>query len=120
MGKLQTAAKVLRREGVSSLLHRSLHAAFERPIGYQRFTVIVLERGALRPPTSPAGISLSSRLATREDLESMRKAEGWRISDQKVEWHERGYRCFLSEVDGRMAGYTWAHDHPTALLIEGL
>lgn len=120
INKFRSAATLVRRFGILAPLHSSISRILERIVGYRRFNVIILERGALRPFNERSGTRLSSRLATRGDLESLIAQGDWGITEEKLAWMQCGYLCFLCEVDGRTAGYTWAHDQETAELIQGL
>jgi hypothetical protein len=82
--------------------------------------IIVLDRDQLKP-LDPAMIArFSSRLATLSDLEAMQDDPRFDLRPSKLNRFREGDSCLLSYVDGKLAGYTWAHTLGRPQLIPGL
>jgi hypothetical protein len=82
--------------------------------------IIVLERSALKPLKADALQRFSSKIATMEELEQLGRDPRWEIDKVKLGFASMGDTCILSFVDGKPAGYTWAHTLGRPELIPGL
>ncbi|HUL22613.1 MAG TPA: hypothetical protein VLZ10_14250 [Thermodesulfobacteriota bacterium] len=82
--------------------------------------IIVLNRENLRPLRPNNAYTLSTRIATWEDLEEMERQGSWEIEPRKLEFFNQGDTCLLSYVDHKLAGYTWAHANGRPELVPGL
>lgn len=82
--------------------------------------IIVLERVALKPLDPAAGRRFDSRVATEAELLAMSADPRWEIDETKLRFARTGDTCILSLVDGKPAGYTWAHTIGRPELIPGL
>jgi chemotaxis protein methyltransferase CheR len=118
--KAETAKVLLRRAGPSAVFLHAVQKAGGALFSYERLDIIVLAKEAVQPVNIRRPGVTSVRVAQRTDLEFMNKDGGWRLEDSKLEWPDLGYVCFLSELDGEVAGYTWAHGLPTATLMDDL
>jgi hypothetical protein len=97
------------RFGSVAALQYALYTLVNKAMFFECFHVIVLDRDRVRPLEPTPGHTLSYRLATLQDLESMRLEPRWDISDERMRFFKAGDCCVLSLVDGRLAGYTWVH-----------
>jgi len=82
--------------------------------------IIALERSDLKPLDAGKVCRLSTKMATRTDLEAMQEEGCWEINERKLEFFDHGDACLLSYVDGELAGYTWAHTRGCPEIIPGL
>lgn len=96
------------------------YRAANKIVNIQRFEIIVLRRENLVPLDHAMYSNISSRLATKDDLEQMISEGKWKITNELRESFRNGDSCLLSYVDGNMAGYTWVHTAGHPRLIPGL
>lgn len=82
--------------------------------------IIVLSREDVKPLDADKNQRLSTRMATRKDLEEMQEQGCWHLNRKKMEYFDQGDTCLLSYVDNNLAGYTWAHSNGRPELVEGL
>jgi hypothetical protein len=81
---------------------------------------VVLPRENLRP-VDPAGTAhITSRFATQEDIDSMQRDPRLKIYEPKITYFKQGDACLLTYIDGKLAGYAWAHTRGCPELIPGL
>jgi GNAT superfamily N-acetyltransferase len=118
--KVATAQTLMRRSGPASVLGQVMHNIMCTVMDCDRLDIIMLRRQALRPVRCDGTGTVSCRPACPSDLASMYDAGDWGIQEAKLAWPDLGYVCVLSEVDGQIAGYTWAHDLPVASLCSNL
>lgn len=118
--RAQAAREQLRRAGPRAALGLVFQKVAARLFRYERLDVVVLARETIRPIKSSRPGVTSVRVAERADIEFMHQAGDWWLGEEKIGWLDLGYVCFLSEVDGQIAGYTWAHNLPTATLLDDL
>lgn len=71
---------------------------------------IQLDRENLKPPNPARLHRLSTRIATREDIQEMEKQGCWQLPSKVFERFDRNNYCLLSYIDNNLAGYTWVLD----------
>jgi hypothetical protein len=118
--KLRNARVLHRRSGSKAVFGYLLHSVLIRVVDHDRLDVIVLRRSTPKVREPRCDVEISCRPAQAEDLRRMHDSGQWGIDEAKLRWPALGYMCLLSEVDGRIGGYTWAHTLPTAVLMDGL
>lgn len=82
--------------------------------------IIVLNRQNLRPLHPNNAYTLTTKIATWEDLKEMEREGYWEIERRKLDFFNQGDTCLLSYVDNKLAGYTWAHANGRPELVPGL
>ena len=101
-------------------LKHAVYRLINRFLYFDCLHIIVLDREDLRPLDPDRTDKLSTRIATLEDLEAMAKQGCWEINPTKMKFYHQGDTCLLSYVDGKLAGYTWAHTRGCPELVPGL
>jgi hypothetical protein len=97
------------RFGTGAAFRLALHNLINWLIFFETMDIIVLERDRLRPLDPALTRKLTSRLATRQDLEAMQALPQFDIQPAMIASFNAGDSCLLSYVDDKLAGYTWAH-----------
>jgi hypothetical protein len=118
--KLTAFLNARARFGTAAALRLALHHLVNTLIFFETMDIIVLERDRLRPLDPALTRKLTSRLATREDLEAMQAVPEFDIQPAMFSSLDDGDACLLSYADGKLAGYTWAHSLGRPELIPGL
>ena len=118
-GKLTSVAEVRRRFGVRAMCIHVLHELINRVVYFDILHIILLRRENLRPIENKGAGELTARLATLDDLHAMQADPKWDIDDAKLRYFAAGDHCLLSYVDGKLAGYTWAHTLGRPELVPG-
>jgi len=108
------------RFGTRAAMHHALFRLLDSVMLFKRMDIIVLERDHLQPLDPALTARFSSRLATLTELEAMQADPRLGIHAGKLQSFRAGDSCLLSYVDGRLAGYTWAHTLGHPELIPGL
>jgi len=117
---LQEFKEIRERFGFGPMAMLFVHRLINKLFYFERLNVIVLDRERLRPLKPNPSVQLTSRLATLQDLEALRKDPIWEVGDDKISYFHAGDSCLLSYVDGKLAGYTWAHTLGRPELIPNL
>jgi hypothetical protein len=113
-------AGVRAKFGAAAMWTEMFHVLVNRVVYFERLHVVVLNRDELKPFESAAKSHLTSRRATRKELQAMHDAPQWEINDTLLAHLNDGDECILSLVDGRAAGYAWAHLRGRPELMPGL
>lgn len=113
--------KVMReRFGVLAVIQHLLRRAINAVMFFEWMNIIVLDRDQLRTLDPKLTARLRSRLASIDDLHSMRANPKLDIDDEKFRLFDAGDSCLLCYADDKLAGYTWAHTQGCPELIPGL
>jgi hypothetical protein len=117
---LAVAHEIRTRFGWSAALQAHVFRMINKVMLFECLHIILLKHENVRPLKPNPGVTLTSRLATPEDLEALRADDVWEIDDNKMRYFRSGDSCLLSYADGKLAGYTWAHSGGTPELLSGL
>jgi len=108
------------RFGTAKTLQHAVFRLVNRFFYFDCLHIIVLNRENLTLLDPAKTRRLSTRIATREDLDEMQAQGCWNIDQRKIEYFNQGDTCLLSYVDNKLAGYTWAHAHGCPEFVAGL
>jgi hypothetical protein len=108
------------RFGTGASVQHALYRLLNLVMFFEWFNIIVLDRDHVRPLDPALTARFSSRLATVADLEAMQANLRLDIRSVSFEHLRAGDSCLLSYVDGKLAGYTWAHTLGRPELTPGL
>lgn len=108
------------RFGTGPALELVLHKLLNSVMMCEWMHIIVLDRDRMRPIDPALAARFTSRLATLADLEVMQADPRLNVRAASIERLRAGDDCLLSCVDGKIAGYTWAHTRGRPELIPGL
>ena len=117
---LQELKDVHSRFGFGAAVLFFCHRLINKIFYLERLNVIALDRDRLRPLKPNPGATLTSRLATLQDLEALHPDPVWEVDEDKLRYFHDGDSCLLSYADGKLAGYTWAHTLGRPELIPNL
>jgi hypothetical protein len=108
------------RFGTGATVQHALYRLLNSVMFFEWMNIIVLDRDHVRPLDPALTARLSSRLATLADLEAMQANPPLDIHPERLASFRAGDSCLLSYVDGKLAGYTWAHTLGRPELMPGL
>jgi len=108
------------RVGFGRALEQSLYNTANKFVCLRRLEIIHLTRAHLAPLEPAKHASISSRLATEQELLAMQAEGRWNIDDELLDGLRAGDSCLLSTVGGKLAGYTWVHTAGRPRLLAGL
>jgi hypothetical protein len=119
-GLVQNIKSEATRVGYGRALQRSFHSIAKKYVQLRHLELIYLTREFL-PPLDPGRFaSHSSRIATENDLFTMREQGEWNITDELMAGFLTGDKCLLSFVDNNLGGYTWVHSGGRPEIVPGL
>jgi hypothetical protein len=117
---LRTLEELRSRFGAAKTLRHAVFRLINRLIYFDCLHIIVLDRDNIKSLDPARTHRLSTKVATLEDLEEMKKQGCWNIHHRKIEYFNQGDTCLLSYVDNKLAGYTWAHINGRPEFVAGL
>jgi chemotaxis methyl-accepting protein methylase len=127
---LRTTVETWRRHGPWAACQVALEQLLNGLMYFERLHIIELQRPAAPAPQAPAPHALPASgagasgwdtlVADEPTLRRLQSEGGWGIDDTKLALWRAGDTCLLSRVDGRIAGYTWAHTGGHPEIVPGL
>lgn len=108
------------RFGIAKTLKHATSRLINRFIYFDCLHIIVLNCENLKPLDDTKTKRFNTRIAELQDLEGMQTQGDWDINETKIDFFKQGDSCMLNYVDGKLAGYTWAHTNGCPELLPGL